>query len=289
MARRERLLRGALLAAVLSGCAIADTGSFVRVQEEVVALKRDVAALQAAQAPPPASSPAVPEEVSGEISSLRKSLADLASENERLRGEVLATGTRADEAKVEMQREVSRLNTQVTELGQEVGKLGGKAPGGEDLERRVAALEEKVSKISSGAPPGPGAAGPPPAEWKGPEEMYEYSLGLIKGGETKKGREVLNQFAAKYPEHRLMQNVFYWKGETFYAEKDYESAILSFQDVIDKFPGGDKSPDAMYKQGLSFLAIRDTKNAKILFELVQTKYPASPAAGLAKKKLSEIR
>jgi tol-pal system protein YbgF len=119
--------------------------------------------------------------------------------------------------------------------------------------------------------------------------MYDYAVGLIKGGETGKGRRLLTAFASKYPDHKLLPNVFYWKGEAFYAEKDYENAILSFQDVVDKYPGGDKAPDAMYKQGLSFLALKDRKNARILFELVQSKYPKSPTASLARQKLSELK
>jgi TolA-binding protein len=73
------------------------------------------------------------------------------------------------------------------------------------------------------------------------------------------------------------------------VEKDYENAILSFQDVVDRYPAGDKAPDAMYKQGLSFLALKDPKNARILFELVQSKYPKSSAAPLARQKLAELK
>ena len=58
---------------------------------------------------------------------------------------------------------------------------------------------------------------------------------------------------------------------------------------MDKYPRGEKAPDAMYKQGLSFLALKDKKNARILLDLVQKKYPKSKAAEMAKKKLKEIR
>ncbi|MGE5246729.1 MAG: tol-pal system protein YbgF, partial [Verrucomicrobiota bacterium] len=133
-----------------------------------------------------------------------------------------------------------------------------------------------------------GAAAAPSA-WRSPEEMYEYAVGQIKGGNPKKGRETLADFVVRYPDHKLVPNALYWKGESYYAEKDYENAILSFQDVVDKFPAAEKTPDAVYKQGLSFLALHDTKNAKILLELVVSKYPKSGAAELARKKLSEIR
>jgi tol-pal system protein YbgF len=119
--------------------------------------------------------------------------------------------------------------------------------------------------------------------------MYEYSVGQVKAGNPKKGRETLTAFVAEHPGHKLVPNALYWKGESYYAEKDYENAILSFQDVVDRFPAGDKAPDAVYKQGLAFLALKDARNAKILFTLVTTKYPKSTAAAMARKKLAELK
>jgi tol-pal system protein YbgF len=261
----------ALLGAAAGGCAVADTGAFVRLQEDMEVLKAEVAASRRMAASPGATGPDEP-------ASLRRDLADLAAENDRIKADLLAVTTRTDETKLEMQKEVSRLNGTTVEMGQTIQELKGK----------VTRLEEKVEKGTSS----PAAAAPPKAsleELSTPEEMYDYALGLIKNGNTKKGREVLNTFAAKYPDHRLMQNVFYWKGETFYAEKDYESAILSFQDVVDKYAGGEKAPDAMFKQGLSFQALNDNRNARILYELLLSKYPKSPAAERARQRLVELR
>jgi tol-pal system protein YbgF len=205
-----------------------------------------------------------------------------------MKSDLLALSARTDETKLEMQKEMSRLNGTAAELGQKVQEMQAKVTRLAEVEKRVAALEEKAGRGAAGKPPG---ADPQVslADLKSPEEMYDYGLGLIKGGDTKKGREVLTAFAAKYPDHRLMQNVFYWKGETFYSEKDYESAILSFQDVVDKYPGGEKAPDAMLKQGLSFQALNDRKNARILYELLLSKYPKSPAAERARQKLAELK
>src|SRR3990170_6247063 len=262
-----------LLGAAAGGCAVADTGTFVRLQEEMEALKRQVAAgPRSAAGPAPASAAAGQDE----LASFRRSLADLASDSDRMKSDLLALGARTDETKLEMQKEASRLNGITTEQGQAIQEMRGK----------IAKLEEKAGK---GAAPAGAAPQASVEELKTPEEMYEYGLGLIKGGDTKKAREVLNTFAAKYPDHRLMQNVLYWKGETFYADKDYESAILSFQDVVDKYPGGDKAPDAMFKQGLSFQALNDKKNARILYELLLSKYPKAPAAEKARQKLAELK
>lgn len=270
--RLARLVCLLLLGATAAGCAVADTGAFVRLQEDMESLKAEVAAIKKAEAAPAAEGP-------GELTSLQRNMADLASDNDRIKADLLAVMARTDETKLEMQKEVSRLNGATLELGEAIQELRGK----------VDKLEEKGEKGPEVKPP---VVVPPKAsldELSTPEEMYDYALGLIKNGDTRQGREVLNTFAAKYPDHRLMQNVFYWKGETFYVEKDYESAILSFQDVIDKYPRGEKAPDAMLKQGLSFQAMNDKKNAGILYELLLTKYPKSMAAEKARRNLADLK
>ena len=274
-----RLAGLAAICAVAGGCAVADTGAFVRLQEDMEVLKRQMASVRGAAPAPPAAAGG-----SEESSSLRRSLADLAADNDRVKADLLALSSRTDESKIELQKEMRRLSGVVSEQGQSVTELKGK---GAEVERRLSALEEKTEKFAAVKPAAPPE--PSPQELSTPEEMYDYALGLIKRGETRKAREVLNAFAGKYPDHKLMQNVYYWKGETFYSEKDYESAILSFQDVVDKYPGGDKAPDAMLKQGLAFQSLNDRKNAKIVYELLQTKHPRSQAAGKAREKLLELK
>jgi tol-pal system protein YbgF len=276
------LIGAFVFSAVATGCAVMDTGAFTRLQDEMVGLKREVAVLKTAPPPAPVAAPEGAD--AGELQSLRRSFADMNSDFDRVKTEQLGATTRMEEARVEMQRITSRQNEQERALQE----IRGNADRVKEIEKRLAAVEERIGKLSAA---GPAAVSSPESaqEWKSPEEMYEYAVGQVKGGNPKKGRETLSAFAARHPDHKLVPNALYWKGEAFYAEKDYENAILSFQDVVDKYPGGDKASDAMYKQGLSFLSLKDTRNARVLLELVQTKYPKSKAAELAKKKLAEIR
>jgi len=267
-----------VFAAVAAGCAVVDTGALTRLQDEMVGLKREMAVLKMTPPPPPAA-PAEPAD-----QSLRKNVADMSSDVDRMKTDQLASSTKIDEARVEMQRITVRQNEQERAI-QEIRGNGERV---KEIEKRVAALEERIGKLSV-APAVVPTAPENAQEWKSPEEMYEYAVGQVKGGNPQKGRDTLSAFAAKYPDHKLVPNALYWKGEAFYAEKDYENAILAFQDVVDRYPAGEKAPDAMFKQGLSFLALKDTKNARVLLELVQTKYPKSKAAELGKKKLAEIR
>jgi tol-pal system protein YbgF len=214
---------------------------------------------------------------------MRKSFADMNADFDRMRTDQLAASTRMDDARAEMQRITARQDEQDRALQQ----IRGNADRMKEIEKRQAALEERIGKLT--AAPAAAPAPESPREWRGPEEMYEVAVGQVKGGNPKKGRETLTDFSVKYPDHKLIPNALYWKGEAFYAEKDYENAILTFQDVVDKYPRGEKAPDAMYKQGLSFLALKDSKNARVLLDLVQKKYPKSKAAEMAKKKLKEIQ
>ena len=269
-------------AAFMAGCAVMDTGAFTRLQDEMMVLKKEMAVLKTATPPAPAP------DADG-IGSVRKGFADMNSDFDRLKSDQLAATTRMDDARTEMQRVTARQDAQERALQE----IRGNADRMKEIEKRLAVIEERIGKLAAApaAVPAPAAVAAPdsPREWKSPEEMYEVAVGQVKGGAPKKGRETLSDFAAKYPNHKLIPNVLYWKGEAFYAEKDFENAILTFQDVVDKYPKGEKAPDAMYKQGLSFLALKDKKNARILLELVPKKYPKSKAAEGAKKKLKEIR
>lgn len=268
-------------AAFMAGCAVVDTGAFTRLQDEMTGLKKEMAVLKTAT--PPAPVPGAVRADADEIGSVRKSFADMNSDFDRVRTDQLTATTRMDEAQTEMQRITARQDAQERALQE----IRGNADRVKEIEKRLAALEERIGKLA--AAPASVPAPESPREWKSPEEMYEVAVGQVKGGNPKKGRETLSDFAAKYPDHKLIPNALYWKGEAFYAEKDFENAILTFQDVVDKYPRGEKAPDAMYKQGLSFLSLKDRKNARILLDLVPKKYPKSKAAEMAKKKLKEIR
>src|SRR4030066_1258077 len=176
--RLASLLCLVLLGAAAGGCAAVDTGWAQRIQEDMEGLKREVAALKRSGAPAAAAP--------GELASLQRNMADLASDSDRMKADLLAVGARTDETKLEMQKETSRLNGVTTEQGQAIQEMRGKTAKPEGIEKRIAALDRKVGK---GAAPAGAAPQVSLEDLKTPEERYEYGLGVIKGGETKKARE----------------------------------------------------------------------------------------------------
>jgi len=118
------------------------------------------------------------------------------------------------------------------------------------------------------------------------EQLYQNALEAIRNQKNfSDGRKMLESFANKYPEHELYINALYWIGEAYYGEKQYESAILQFQDVISKHSSHPKAAAAMLKQALAFNALGDGENARTTMQKVIVEYPNSTQATAAKKYL----
>jgi TolA-binding protein len=75
--------------------------------------------------------------------------------------------------------------------------------------------------------------------------------------------------------------------ECHFKQGDYKAAILRFDDVVARYPEGDKSADALYRQGEALLKLGPgySKAAGKAFERVIAEYPSSPRAAEAKKQL----
>jgi len=118
-----------------------------------------------------------------------------------------------------------------------------------------------------------------------PEALYQQGYDAMKGGEMKKARELFFKFLELHPKHKLAANVHYWLGETYYSEKNFEQAILEFQEVIKNFPEKEKVPAAMLKQGMAFREMGDGKSSAYVFKKLVEEYPKTEEARTAKEKL----
>lgn len=154
-----------------------------------------------------------------------------------------------------------------------------------DADKRIIAIEDRVLKLQSAidelSRKMSGMAQKletPPT----PDSMYQKALETYKAGDMPAARELFGKFVEQNPQHDLAANAHYWIGETHYSEKNFEPAILSFQDVIKNFPNSDKVPAAMFKQALAFQSINDVKSSKYVLKKLIDGYPKSEEAKKAK-------
>jgi tol-pal system protein YbgF len=123
------------------------------------------------------------------------------------------------------------------------------------------------------------------------DRMGIYSLARQKldAGQIPRARELFQDFLSRFPKDELAPNAQYWLGETYYAEKKWNDAIVEFQKVLKEYKGSDKVPDALLKIGMCFQAQGDCDNAKLFYEEVMQAHKSSPLAKTAREKSGECR
>lgn len=218
------------------------------------------------------------------VSALKDSQSSLLSKVEDLSREVQVLQGRFDENKYALDKTIKDLLSE------------------KDVqEARIAALENDVKSLKGNnqpePPPGAAAENPaaPPEEQKAaatdytvPQKLYDDAQIDFKGKHYDEAKKKFEKFIADFPKHTLAPNAYFWVGETCYAEKKYEDAILAYESFLKKYPTNEKVKGAMLKQGYSFIEIGDKKTGKVILERVIEKYPQSAEAELAEKKIAEI-
>ncbi|MCS6912873.1 MAG: tol-pal system protein YbgF [Myxococcales bacterium] len=147
-------------------------------------------------------------------------------------------------------------------------------------------------------PPAPSDARPPPAPLEAtpasasPEEpMALYRIGYehLRGGRYAEAERDLREFVRRFPRHDYADNAQYWLAESFYARKGYKEAASSFRAVVERWPSGNKAPDALLKLGFCLLILGDQERGRAVLSQVTQHYPGTEAARLAERRLAELR
>jgi len=140
----------------------------------------------------------------------------------------------------------------------------------------------------SGAPRVPAAA-PVPAAPAPVKSLYDQGMNLVRSEQhPEEGRKVLTEFLNVDPQSALVPNALYWIGESYYQEKNYAQAILTFKDVTRRFPKHHKAAASLLKIGMSYDMMGEKDNATLYLRALLREFPKSEPAPAARKKLAEL-
>jgi tol-pal system protein YbgF len=118
--------------------------------------------------------------------------------------------------------------------------------------------------------------------------LYRKAFEALRAGRHEEAERGFREFVRAYPSHDLADNSQYWLGECFYDRKDYAAAVHEFRKVIERYPSGNKVPDALLKVGFSYLLLGSTEAGRQTLSQLQRSYPRHEAAGLATTRLEEL-
>jgi tol-pal system protein YbgF len=119
-------------------------------------------------------------------------------------------------------------------------------------------------------------------------DLYRRSLEALRGGRHVEAAAGFRDFLKQHPNHDFADNAQYWLAECYYDQKDYPMAMREFRRVVEKYPQGNKVPDALLKVGFAHLALGSTEVGRQTLEQVIRSYPRAEAASLATAKLGEL-
>lgn len=143
------------------------------------------------------------------------------------------------------------------------------------------APDDPVEALPAAAP-GPGSPG-----GTGVIEAYRSAYAAWRNDDTQACIDQFRQFLQTNASSPFADDASFWMADCYFKQGDYKTAILRFDDVVSRYPTGNKAADALYRQGEALLRLGPgyTKAAGKAFERVLREYPESDRAIEARRQL----
>jgi tol-pal system protein YbgF len=217
--------------------------------------------------------------------------------------------------------ELSHLRQRVAELESQLGtersrpspepappRSAPATPGLTRAEQEIEDLEmEPLADVEPPSPPAPGPAGPAPTTPSPPppppstptatltatltsaaQALYDRGYTLYHQGDYIDAEASFQRFLQQYGATELGDNAQYWIGESRYARRDLPGALAAFRATVERFPKGNKVPDALLKAGQCLEGLGNYDGARASYEEVSRRFPGTQAAVLADQRRGRL-
>ena len=240
-----------------------------------------------------------------EFDSVRSTLADTRANLQQMQQELEALKEKVEEVRYQLDRQIGQSTREGDQRIKNMESRMAKVD--EDLKAQGAFLksrEEDLKVIREALKMAPGeketaASGEaatssefvqekPPAESDAVKKDYEAAWKLLERKDYRTAIARFKEFIKKHPQSEYADNAQYWIGESHYALREFDQAILEFDAVRRKYPKGDKVPAALLKQGFAFAELGDKVDARLILQELIDRYPQSQEAAKAKQKLKTL-
>jgi tol-pal system protein YbgF len=125
---------------------------------------------------------------------------------------------------------------------------------------------------------GGAALGDGPGSPQDARRTYDAAVADVRARKFAAAREAFAAFLVRFPDHPLVANATFWRGECFFAEGDFTRAAEHFEGVLARFPQGAKASDALFKLGTIQQRKGDTQKARTYWDRLKINFPGSAAA-----------
>jgi tol-pal system protein YbgF len=246
----------------------------IRLQADVTLLQQQMRDLQKSLDTQSAVLKTLVEQLSDQVSGLKKSVEEVKTSNQQTQAAVSA---RVDS----IAGQFSSLNSGLDVVLDKIAKLS----------QQLAETKTKVESLDNPPPSNAGAPNPPPQPRAGPpspEELYNSAYADFIKGNYDLARQGFDEYLKNYPDTELSDNAQYWIGESYYVQRKFSDAVPAFDKVLRDYPKGDKAAAAALKKGYSLLEMKNNDSGIRELRGVIQKYPSSDSAQLARDRLNSM-
>lgn len=166
-----------------------------------------------------------------------------------------------------------------------------------DYEYRIEQLEKGGGGRPGGAAPRPGGQAAAPASPAAPtpapagaaagDQLYDEAFKKLQEGDYAGAERGFKTFLQRNPQNKLAGNAQYWLGETYYARRDYNSALTAFAEGYKVYKASPKGPDNLLKLGITMANLGRKPDACAVFARFNQDYPR--ATDLQKRRIDQER
>ena len=111
---------------------------------------------------------------------------------------------------------------------------------------------------------------------KNPSEIYSYAYDMLVRENFIEAEKSFKAFIGEHPNDPLTSNAYYWLGETYYVQKKFQLAAISFARGFQNFPKGNKAIDQLFKLALTFMNLGKNDDACAAFSKLEVEFPDAP-------------
>jgi tol-pal system protein YbgF len=119
------------------------------------------------------------------------------------------------------------------------------------------------------------------------QALYDRSYAALSEGRRNDAEAGFTRYLETFPSSDLSDNATFWLGECRRQAGDLVTALARFREVVERYPSGNKVPDALWKVGQVLAAQGRTGEARAIWLELGRRFPATAAAENAARQLAE--
>ncbi|MGH9395688.1 MAG: tetratricopeptide repeat protein [Terriglobia bacterium] len=217
----------------------------------------------------------------------QQNLAATSNRFDAMTGQIQQLSASLDETKGQL----SKLSDQLAQTQKIMQTLNAPAtPGAAGATESAAdAPGQSQPGAQLGAQAGAQTAAPALPPVPDPQTLYKSAYADYTQGQYQLAVQGFQQYLQDYGDTDLASNAQFYVGDSYYAQKDYKSAIREYDRCIKLYPHGNKAAAAHLKKAYALLALGQRTAGEHELSLLLRMYPNSHEADLAQERLRKLR